>query len=518
MAKMFSAQDDAWHSSHGPEKFPAWLCQHSRYKNLYHVLKKHVGNRNDVLFENALPILHMWEAAADYLRDVMSNNDSFLVRVLREALKSKTLKAVVKARAMAFLNVWQPLRVKINDKDLATKYSDMQAVAQAFEAELEQGIEGRSGIMSQNYDMYKDEAVVDQMGKIKEHHPEVISRVFAKSHELDSTVSQLIQAGWQGTQARYKNFMGAQLEGGHFFNPSEGLKARLDLLPVTSDRVETVFGLFTSIQKGRAPGTSVWNVSAATIWMYHKTSERLLELPDAAGLALVELAMRRKKLDVAHGKERYIKMMEAKAARRDAATAKTEAADRKRLLGARKTLLKEGSLLCTTLATLEVAYEEAGKQRQGAVAEGGMQPAEESAVAQEKRRLKFVKRQLALLRANRVQKVPTAGKDLPVAIIYARLQEVVHKVEAGDIVLADMPPTAPESGPDMLKRERAFLLQASVKEKTFREQIEACRGGEEEEGKGARKRSQEARKGTAKGSCFDRKTKEKAGDEKGARS
>ena len=138
--------------------------QHSDKK-----MKRYVGNRHLVNFENALVCYYMAEKYREWLKEhCMTLEENKLQHRLYMKLHSEEILAAILARALWFVAVLQPMRVAVESKRVGNSYVDMFKVVAALNKISMAGLNGfeeDDSIFDQSFDPFdliKDESGVSK--------------------------------------------------------------------------------------------------------------------------------------------------------------------------------------------------------------------------------------------------------------------------------------------------------------------------------------------------------------------
>ena len=146
-------------------------------------MKRYVGNRHLVNFENALICYYMAEKYQEWLKEhCMALEENKLQHRLYMKLHSEEIIAAIQARALWFVAVLQPMRVAVESKRVGNSYVDMFKVVAALNKISMAGLNGfeeDNPIFDQSFDPFdliKDESGVS---KYRSKNRDCITTVYA---------------------------------------------------------------------------------------------------------------------------------------------------------------------------------------------------------------------------------------------------------------------------------------------------------------------------------------------------
>ena len=114
--KLFGHTKESYAHGHGVQKFPAWMQEH--HHNKWRGLDRLVGNRAQIFLENAVCMYHMATYYLEYCRFCIeqSKESNRLHTRVAKKLSSAKVMSTLRARAIMFVQISQPLRVAANCK------------------------------------------------------------------------------------------------------------------------------------------------------------------------------------------------------------------------------------------------------------------------------------------------------------------------------------------------------------------------------------------------------------------
>lgn len=339
LAKIFSHLENISVWSFG-KRFEDWVEQkeqQERYGDIWVSLKRHVGSRHHILYENAVAIYLLWETYQDFITTMIPTPHNQLVSSVLAALNDPVIKTAIRVRAVLFYDVWWPLRFLCNYSELELFILDGQQIAEVFEALVDQGCAGTSTVGSGaevNLFQHCVTSMRPSTGKFTNEQKQAgfdeklrllktvlqkraFERVFHLSEEKhvdpkdDEAEGQFFQqilvAHFHGIAANEKkrlyNFLKEYRTGGELYNLTPAAAAKVANVVMTNDFDETLFGLEAMIKKYLTNAAS-WNVNSLIMWKYNRVPEWLEKLkPEVRSLLVLQGYDNVKKLVVEFQKE-----------------------------------------------------------------------------------------------------------------------------------------------------------------------------------------------------------------------
>jgi hypothetical protein len=143
--KAFGHRENAYVYGHGVKDFPHWIkVSHPTFH--WAGLLTIVGNRNDVYFENAMVAIYMANKYAEYLfylRTAKKDGLNKLEAQLLKMLACQQVLTALRARALIWCNIFQPLRNAANGTDMGLSMLDMELYAEKTEEILDELATGK---------------------------------------------------------------------------------------------------------------------------------------------------------------------------------------------------------------------------------------------------------------------------------------------------------------------------------------------------------------------------------------
>ena len=188
--KAFGHASESYEFGVGAVKFVSWMQQ--RYPDKWMGLKRHVGSRLDVVFENAFVVFVMRKYYLEYLleKPVLNKLDAKLV----SALATGEVEAALLARALFWLLFFQPLREATKSEKVGSKFADMQTFAVEGQKAL-QGIAADAKLVfSRDYKPFANAKVSTEVDKYRSHLSDAIDAVFGEAALLSTPLmAQLVR-------------------------------------------------------------------------------------------------------------------------------------------------------------------------------------------------------------------------------------------------------------------------------------------------------------------------------------
>lgn len=311
--KMFGNLTDSYVFGHG-KKFLDWIKDKKEYKSVYRSMLRHIGSRNDILFENAIVVFSLWDAYNEYINQLPGSEHNGLVKAVKQGLNSKIYKAAVRVRAMAFFHLFSGDRIGTNDSELGLFFLDKNPVAEMFDFQIDLGKNGGSELHlkeSQYFDKtipqdaLKQKVLLDKIAHYREARKAAFDIVFDLSNlqvgELDmilGLIKALFLGMAHGDKKRFRNFYGGSLPGGKFYNPSDELKEQLATSPTSNDLLESLFGLYDRLCRLKLNASDL-SVNGCLLWIVNKVAEELKKLKPSSRAALIQLCVKNRAADAA---------------------------------------------------------------------------------------------------------------------------------------------------------------------------------------------------------------------------
>jgi hypothetical protein len=313
LAKVFSHLENISVWCYG-KRFEDWLqldSQKVKYGDIWVPLKRHVGNRHHILYENAVFIYMLWECYIDFIASQVPTPHNKLLASLQAALYDPVIKAAIRVRAVLFYDLWWPLRLLVNYDELGLYILDGQQISEILEAEVDKGCAGTSAVgtgaevnlfghcitsMKPSTGTWSNEqkqAGYDEKLRLlkTEKQKRTFDRVFHTSYEThvlpqddlaeEIFFKEILQAHFLGItendKKRFNNFIKEYRPGGVLQNLTAKQTAELSKVLMTNDLDETLFGLQAMIKKYLSNAAS-WNVNALVMWRYNRVTDWLAQL------------------------------------------------------------------------------------------------------------------------------------------------------------------------------------------------------------------------------------------------
>jgi septal ring factor EnvC (AmiA/AmiB activator) len=239
---------------------------------------------------------------------------------------------------------------------------------------------------------------------------------------------------------KWENFLGDQLPGGRYHSgtASPATMEKLRQCPTSSDRVETTFGVYSSMMNKRAPNTSIYNLGAVTAWKLHHTTAAVALLPEGALEVLVKMCFSMVQTDYKDFQDRKKEYDKAAARRREEQREEEAAKKVRKHAHQLRIMRKDGNKFCATVKVLEEQYK---------------------GLKDDKNRRAFVNMQCKLLNT---MEVPAAfkvaqtekGKDVHLSILRGNVVASIQALEEGKFTLQEdvAVPPLPTKRADMTVR------------------------------------------------------------------
>ena len=189
--------------------FQNWLKSESSIK--YRGLKRHIGNRNDITFENSMIVIYLWDAYKDYLlsiQDAVTADGKGLKAELLSSLQDKHMLAQTLVKARLMVNLWQPLRCATNDLDLKIDFLGMGTYAIQLNTLFGEGASGDYSLLTNGYRAFDSDELYKRTQRYSDRMENVIAAVFAPSEScVEDLVKEYFQAGMCEVQAKCNSFL-----------------------------------------------------------------------------------------------------------------------------------------------------------------------------------------------------------------------------------------------------------------------------------------------------------------------
>ena len=225
-------------------------------------MKRHSRARNDIQYENCGVVLLMWDLLLEYLTGIEIAIESLegLRRDVIACLRSKFIKAAVRARAQVFVNLLHLLRVLTKHNTINSSMLDMGELhLPILDKAVRDGANGMSKMSTRGLYLFEHCKLKQIVEKFRSSKMGVLDVVFGTEEE--ELVVRFHQAHMLGVlvdrEKRYRNFFGDQLPAGYghpqgkFFESTGPLRVTLSASRPDSDIVEGSFALFTQIEAVR---------------------------------------------------------------------------------------------------------------------------------------------------------------------------------------------------------------------------------------------------------------------------
>ena len=215
-------------------------------------MKRHSRARNDIQYENCGVVLLMWDLLLEYLTGIEIAIESLegLRRDVIACLRSKFIKAAVRARAQVFVNLLHLLRVLTKHNTINSSMLDMGELhLPILDKAVRDGANGMSKMSTRGLYLFEHCKLKQIVEKFRSSKMGVLDVVFGTEEE--ELVVRFHQAHMLGVlvdrEKRYRNFFGDQLPAGYghpqgkFFESTGPLRVTLSASRPDSDIVEGSF-------------------------------------------------------------------------------------------------------------------------------------------------------------------------------------------------------------------------------------------------------------------------------------
>ena len=184
--KLFGHTKESYAFGHGVGKFPAWMAEHHPCK--WKGLDRLVGNRAQIFLENAVCMYHMAEYYNEYCLFCIESAKAanrLHMRVSKK-LSSDKVMSTLRARAIMFIHITQPLRVAANCK----KYCEGKDPTQLDVAplwvraynECKKLMADPSPLLNRHYNIFEgmDSIITDTINKYRtaQRHAPMLDSIF----------------------------------------------------------------------------------------------------------------------------------------------------------------------------------------------------------------------------------------------------------------------------------------------------------------------------------------------------
>ena len=330
----------------GGLNFKTWMTRY--HPSQWRALHRVIGNRFDVMFENALPLYLLWDCYQEFLTERAKYKDfNKLEKECLELLNANWVKAAVRARGIMFIQVWQPWRALINDrKTLKLSFLDMTPVIVRLNDEKNQAVEADEKgqhIVNRDYQVFKNDGLKAITDRYRQHHSEAVDAIFASDSALDEKTAKLVKAMWVGltkNPARFNIYFADHLPGGKYYNLSAELRSTLKHFYPHNIPIESHFALYDH-SYNRAPNASSLAVNGVVAWIANSTEAVLGTLLPETFEVVIDSCWAKEPEDFKASKEHERKMAEDALTGQEQLAIKKEATRHKELVRSLHTLSSE---------------------------------------------------------------------------------------------------------------------------------------------------------------------------------
>ena len=262
LSKLFGHTKLPYAFGHGVIKFRAWM--EDRYTNVWRGIKRLVGNRANIFLENAVVMYYMAQYYTEYCNWVVeeAKAGSKLHTRIAPKLRNPKMMAAMRARAIVFLHVSQPLRVACKSSGYVSgrvpSQLDIAPVWCRLLNEVDRMIDNPSLLLDPSYNVFV--GVSDEMTRSIERYRTnvrasvMVSKVFESAAWLDDETLLVLKADAMAMKLRLTSESGGCAEflpGGTFekWRTDADLRDIMSRVDATSDSIESVFGVLDNILK-----------------------------------------------------------------------------------------------------------------------------------------------------------------------------------------------------------------------------------------------------------------------------
>lgn len=304
--KAFGHRRHPYEFGHGVSDFPGWVAVEEPSFVPAGLLRV-VGNRNDVYFESAMTITYMAPVYVKYLfylRKARKDGPNKLDKQLLRGLGCVEAITALRARALIWLNIFQPLRVASNSTDVGLSFLDMERYASATEAIFTDlttnnintlSFFSKDGFMTIFHDCVNSAALVKEVNEYRKHHHREVAAVFATTTTAEKrALKSCLSLQAKHALAKFQHFASSQLVsqkkhcGKKDYCPDSQLaadlgkvqKAKLAKTHPTNRYAEAVFSA-NDLFRNKFTTASQYVVSGLTAALQNKVIEWLYSIADS---------------------------------------------------------------------------------------------------------------------------------------------------------------------------------------------------------------------------------------------
>lgn len=262
LSKLFGHTKLPYAFGHGVIKFRAWMEEN--HADDWRGIKRLVGNRANIFLENAVIMYYMSHYYEEYCNWIIegARAASKLHTRIAPKLRNPKMMSAMRARAIMFLHVSQPLRVACK----SSGYTDGRAPSQLDIApvwcrlleEVDRMIDNPSLLLDPTYNVF--EGMSTKMTQSIERYRNniktsaMVNKVFAPAEWLDDETLLVLKADAMAIKVRLTTGDGGCAEflpGGKWENwrTDDRLRDIMSRVNATSDSIESVFGVLDNILK-----------------------------------------------------------------------------------------------------------------------------------------------------------------------------------------------------------------------------------------------------------------------------
>ena len=262
LSKLFGHTKLPYAFGHGVIKFRAWM--EDKYPHEWRGIKRLVGNRVNIFLENAVVMYYMTKYYMEYCNWVMeeAKAGSSLHSRIAPKLRNPKMMSAMRARAIMFLHVSQPLRVACKSSGYvdgrAPSQLDIAPVWCRLLQEVDRLIDNPRLLLQKTYNVFDgmSDSMTESINRYRTNvrSSDMVDKVFEPAPWIDDETLLIIKADVMALKVRLTSKSGGCAEflpGGAFENwrTDERLRDIMSRVNATSDCIESVFGVLDNIFK-----------------------------------------------------------------------------------------------------------------------------------------------------------------------------------------------------------------------------------------------------------------------------
>lgn len=277
LSKLFGHTKLPYAFGHGVLKFRAWMEDNYAYE--WRGIKRLVGNRANIFLENAVVMYYMAQYYHEYCNWIVeeARAASKLHTRIAPKLRNPKIMAAMRARAIMFLHVSQPLRVACKSSGYVDgrvpSQLDIAPVWCRLLKEVDRLLDNPSLLLSRTYNVFEgmSSAMTESIERYRSNTKAscMVEKVFQPTTWLDDETLLVLKADVMAMKVRLTSSTGGCAEflpGGAYehWQTDKHLRDIMSRVDATSDSIESVFGVLDNILKFASDNISKHSGNACT--------------------------------------------------------------------------------------------------------------------------------------------------------------------------------------------------------------------------------------------------------------